>query len=122
MFPFKLGSTSQSVYVKLVDSTTFLGKTGLLYSDVTASYVINGAAAADVTEITLASAGTAWASGGFLEVEATKCPGLYRFDIPNAALASGKFVVVTFKATAPRTRRSSSTCTPTIPTTPPRWA
>lgn len=32
----------------------------------------------------------AYVSGGFKEIDATNSPGLYRFDIPDAAIASGK--------------------------------
>lgn len=32
----------------------------------------------------------AWISGGFKEIDATNAPGLYRFDIPDAALIPGK--------------------------------
>lgn len=98
LYRFKAGSTGKTVYVKLVDSTTFLGKTGLLFSDITGSYVLPGAARAAITMATLASASAAWSSGGFKEVDATNCPGLYRFDVPDAALATGPFSILTFKA------------------------
>jgi len=32
----------------------------------------------------------AYLSGGFKEIDATNSPGLYRFDVPDAAIASGK--------------------------------
>lgn len=35
----------------------------------------------------------AWSSGGFVELNATTAPGLYRLDIPNARVASGAAAV-----------------------------
>lgn len=98
MYEFKAGSASKTIYVKLVDSSSFLGKTGLVHTDITPRYVQAGAAAAAITPATLASASAAWSSGGFKEVDATNAPGLYRFDVPDAAIASGPYVVLTFKA------------------------
>lgn len=101
----KKGATSQSVYVEILDSTSTTGgrKTGLLFNtaSLTAYYVRNGASAAAITLATLAAANSAWASGGFKEVDATNLPGVYRLDIPDAAVASGaESVVVTLKGAA----------------------
>ncbi len=95
---FKVGSTGRTVYVFIQDSTstTGAGLTGLVYnsSGLTAYYVLPLAASAAITLATLAAVTTAWSSGGFKEVDATNCPGLYRLDLPNAAIASGDGVVV----------------------------
>lgn len=96
--PIKVGSTSQTIYVFIADSTvtTGAGKTGLVYntSGLTAYYTLPLAAAVAITLATLAAVTTAYASGGFKEIDATNCPGLYRLDLPDAALASGNAVIV----------------------------
>lgn len=98
MYEFQAGATSVSIDVNLVkasDGTPFTGLTfataGLL-----ASYHRIGSAAVAITLATQ-TVGAAWATGGFVEVEATKFPGLYRLDIPNAALVAGvKYLEIGF--------------------------
>lgn len=94
------GSTSITLMIVLRDSTTGLGKTALAFGDITGSYTRNRAARTAITMATLASASAAWSSGGFVEIDATNCPGLYRWDIPDAAFATGvRNVVISAKAT-----------------------
>lgn len=91
------GSTNVSVYFYIVQdaSGTSPGEpvTGLLFSDIetggSASYVRQGADRTDLTLVTLASASAAHTDGGFIEVDATNMPGLYRCDFPDAAFATG---------------------------------
>ncbi len=90
-------STSVSVYFNIVQDNDGANPgepdTGLLFSDIetggSASYMRQGAARVDFTLVTLASASSAYSVGGFIEVDATNMPGVYRCDIPNAAVASG---------------------------------
>jgi hypothetical protein len=95
----KAGTTSQTLYVFLQDSAsaTGAGKTGLAFNTagLTCYYVRPRAAAAAVTLATQTVTG-AWSSGGFVEVDATNAPGLYRFDPPDAACAAGAADVVFF--------------------------
>lgn len=96
------GATSQSIYVEILDSASTSGgrKTGIVYNSagLTAYYVRNGASATAITLATLAAANSAYSSGGFKEVDATNMPGVYRLDLPDAAVASGAdSVVVTVK-------------------------
>ena len=65
-------STSHSFFFELVDSTTGLPKTGILYTDVTGSYVRVRSARVAITLATLASASAAFSSGGFILVDDTK--------------------------------------------------
>ena len=96
----KAGRTSLSIPVKLLSTSTNDGVPGKVFSDVTVSYWRQGAAQVDVTPVTLAAITTAWTSGGFKEVDATKHKGLYRLDIPNAAVAAGAdWVVITVNCT-----------------------
>jgi len=91
------GKTNVSVYFYIVQdaSATSPGEpvTGLLFSDIetggSASYARQGAARVDLTLITLASASAAHADGGFILVDDTNMPGVYRCDFPDLAFATG---------------------------------
>lgn len=63
-----------------------LGLTGTV---MTATYARQGGAATAISLAALASPTAAWASGGWAEISATLMPGLYRLDVPDAALAVG---------------------------------
>jgi hypothetical protein len=98
----KAGATSQSVYIEVLDSTSTTGgrKTGLVYNTagLTAYYARNAGSATAITLATLAAANSAYSSGGFKEVDATNMPGVYRLDLPDAAIAAGvPSVVVTVR-------------------------
>jgi hypothetical protein len=97
----KVASTSQTVNVFIQDSssTTGAGLTGLVFNtaSLTAYYALPKAAAVSITLATLAAVTSAYSSGGFKEIDATNMPGWYRFDIPDAALASGRFVSLHLK-------------------------
>lgn len=88
------GTTSKIVEVILRDSSTGAGKTAVAHTDVTASYVREGGTR---TAITLAAgtAGDAYSTGRWCEVDSTNCPGLYQLHLPNAALATGVDAVTT---------------------------
>ncbi len=90
-----VGSTSQTVNVFIRDSssTTGAGLTGLVYNagSLTAYYALPAAAATSITLATQTVTG-GYSSGGFVEISSTHMPGWYRFDVPDAALASGRFV------------------------------
>ena len=91
------GKTNVSVffYIQQDASGTSPGEpvTGLLFSDIetggSASYARQGAARVDLTLITLASASAAHSDGGFILVDDTNMPGVYRCDYPDAAFATG---------------------------------
>lgn len=90
MFIVGEGDTSVTLYVKLRDSSTGFPKTGLVWNSggAFASYVRPKAAKIDITLATQTVTG-AWSSGGFVEVDATAAPGLYRLDVPDGAFAIG---------------------------------
>lgn len=91
------GSTNVSVYYYIVQdaSATSPGEpvTGLLFSDIetggSASYARQGAVRVDLTLITLSGAAASHADGGFILVDDTNMPGLYRCDYPDAAFVTG---------------------------------
>ena len=76
-------TTSRAVYV-------YLGSTGLTFSTtgLAAFYTRGKAAPVAITLVTQTVTG-AYASGGFVEVSSTNQPGIYRLDLPNAALVDG---------------------------------
>lgn len=86
----KAGTTSYTDYIFVQDSTSTVGagKTGLAFGSVTAYYTRPLAAATSITMATQTVTG-AFSSGGWIEVDATHSPGLYRFDVPNAVIAAG---------------------------------
>jgi hypothetical protein len=88
----KKGTTSYraNVFIQNSSLTTGAGLTGLVYNSagLTAYQVRPGSAAAAITLATQTVTG-AFSSGGFVEVDATNMPGVYRFDIPDAVLATG---------------------------------
>lgn len=100
----QVASTSQTtnIFIQNSGSTTGAGLTGLVFntSGLTAYYVLPRAASVAITLATLAATTSAYSSGGFKEIDATNMPGWYRFDIPDAALASGRSVGVHFQGAA----------------------
>jgi hypothetical protein len=93
------GTTSKIIEVVLRDSSTGAGKTGVAHGDVTASYVREGATRTAIT-LVAGTAGDAYSSGKWCEVDSTNCPGIYQLHLPNAALATGvDAVTITLNAT-----------------------
>ena len=77
------GSTSQSIEL-------YLGATGLTASTSGLSARYNRTRTASVSiPLVARTIAQAWTSGGFAEVDATNMPGVYRLDVPDAALAAG---------------------------------
>ena len=77
------GSTSQSIEL-------LLGVVGLTASTSGLSARYNRTRTASVNiPLVARTIAQAWTSGGFAEVDATNMPGVYRLDLPDAALAAG---------------------------------
>jgi hypothetical protein len=95
---FLRGKTSATVTVFIRHATTGAPLTGLVFNtaSLVCSYAIDQNSRTAVTLATLAAANSAWSSGGFKEIDATNMPGMYRFDPPNAALATGEGVAFSF--------------------------
>lgn len=93
----KKGATDQTILVFIQDSasTTGGGKTGIAYnaSGLVCYYVRPGSAAAQLTLATQTVTG-AHSDGGFVEIDATNMPGVYRLDLSDAILATGVDSVV----------------------------
>ena len=98
------GLTSQTIDVFIQDTSSTIGAglTGLTFN--TAGFkdgvYYRKGATGTATKITLATqtVGGAWASGGFVEIDATNMPGMYRFDLPNAMVDTTGFVTLIFRA------------------------
>jgi hypothetical protein len=77
------GSTSQSIEL-------YLGATGLTASTsgLSARYNRTRTASVDIP-LVARTIGQAWLSGGFAEVDSVNMPGVYRLDLPDAALLAG---------------------------------
>jgi hypothetical protein len=85
-------ANSKIIEIKLRDSTTGLGKTGLVHDSAGAKcYYIREVSLATPTAISLGhgTASSAYNSGDFAELDAANMPGVYQLHIPNAALAAG---------------------------------
>jgi hypothetical protein len=95
---FLRGKTSATVTVFIRHATTGAPLTGLVFNtaSLVCSYAIDQNSRTAVTLATLAAANSAWSSGGFKEIDATNMPGMYRFDPPNASLATGEGVSFSF--------------------------
>jgi hypothetical protein len=97
------GSASRSEYIFINDSTSTsgVGLTGLVFNSagLSAYYVTERGTATAISLVTLASATATYSSGGFVAVDATNMPGLYRLDIPSAVFASTKGIVMLKGAT-----------------------
>ena len=97
-FNLYAGDTDATIYVGLRDATTGLAKTGIAYNSAGAvcSYTLPRAARAAITLATQTVTG-AHTDGGFVEVDATNCKGLYRLDLPDAAIASGDYTIISIE-------------------------
>lgn len=85
----KAGSTSVSITFQLRKSADNTAETGKVAADCTAYYCRQGGVATAITLADLGSVNAAYSSGGMKEIDGTNMPGLYRLDVPNAAVASG---------------------------------
>jgi hypothetical protein len=86
--PVVNGATSKSFFIYM-SGPTGVPVTGKVFNStgLVASYAGTKLARVAITLADLAAITTAWASGGFKEVDSTNMPGWYRIDVPNAALA-----------------------------------
>ena len=88
------GSVDRSVDLYIIDSTDGTPETGVAWNTagIDLKYRRDLGAAVSVTEATLAALTTAHTDGGFLEIG----NGVYRFDLPDAAWATGADHVTIF--------------------------
>lgn len=89
----KKDTTSKTMLIFVQDSSSTVGAglTGLAWNSASLTwYYYREAAGTGATQVTLATQtiGT-WATGGFVELDATDMPGWYEIGVPNAVLATG---------------------------------
>lgn len=87
------GSIDNTIYFKLVNTTTGQPETGLDVTTLTMSYLRDRATRVGSVASALALVTTAHTDYGMIEVDSTNIPGLYRADFPDAAFASGSDAV-----------------------------
>lgn len=100
---FKVASTSRLVRLFIQDSsqTDGRGLTGLAFgtSGLVTYYIKDGQASATQITLVTATVGT-WTSSGFIQIDSTNLPGVYELGLPDAALSTGKNVIVMLKGAA----------------------
>ncbi len=100
MYQFPPGATGQSIQVYLRQASDGQAKLGLspATSGAKAGYARQGGSSVAFGLVALGSATAPWTPGGMFEMDPALTPGLYRFDIPDAAVAVGAgFVSCTFE-------------------------
>lgn len=100
----KAGATSQTIdlFIQSTAVTTGAGLTGLAYNTANLTAYYRKGATGSATAITLATqtVGGAYSSGGFVEIDATNMPGMYRLDLPNAVVDTAGSVSLMLKGAA----------------------
>lgn len=94
----KAGSVGVSIHVLIRRRLDNAEATGLVFNTAgsVASYCRQGAVRTAISLVAQTVAG-AWVSGGFVEVDASTMPGLYRLDLPDSAVDAGvDFVTLAF--------------------------
>lgn len=93
----KKATTSVTLYLFIQNSSvsTGAGLTGLVFNSAgLVAYQVRPLAAAVAITLATQTVTGAFSSGGFVEVDATNMPGVYRFDVPNAVIDTGVNSVV----------------------------
>lgn len=93
------GTTSRIIEVFVQDSSSSIGAglTGVAFGDITAYYALNGAAGGATVHTPATMTIGTWASGGFIEKDATNMPGIYQLGVFNAALTGADSVIIMLK-------------------------
>ena len=93
------GTTSKIVEVFIQDSSSAIGAglTGVAFGDITAYYALNDAAGGATVHTPATMTIGTWASGGFIEKDATNMPGIYQLGVFNAALTGADSVIIMLK-------------------------
>ena len=92
------GSTDQTIDIFLQDSSsaTGAGLTGLAFNSSGLTCYYRKGATGSATQLTLAAqtVGGSHTDGGFVEIDSTNAPGLYRLDLSDTMVAAEGFVSV----------------------------
>lgn len=94
----KAGSTSVSISVILRNTSDNTERTGTVAVNLTASYWRQGGSRTNIPVSDLTTLTDPHSDGMWKAVDAANMPGVYRFDVPNAAFAAGAdWVVISLK-------------------------
>ncbi len=93
-YVFMAGDTDKTIFLRVEDSSvsTGAGLTGIAYDAAGLGCYYKRGATADtviLTLATLATEETAHSDGGWIQVDATNAPGVYRLDLSDAVIAAG---------------------------------
>lgn len=92
------GKADKTIYLELRSSSTNQPVTGGTLTG--AYYTRERTLETSISLSTLGSVDAAHSDGGYIEVDSTNCPGLYRLDLPDAAIADGSpYCILTVKGT-----------------------
>jgi hypothetical protein len=95
------GAVDQTVdiFIQNSASTTGAGLTGLVFNSagLTCYYRKQPTGTATVVSLVTQTVGGAHADGGFVEIDATNMPGLYRLDLPDAVFSTENTVSIMLK-------------------------
>lgn len=80
--PMIRASKKNSIVVELKDMSN-APVTAKVAADITVTYMRWAKAFVQPTAVALANPGVAHTAHGFVQISATRCPGLYRFDVPD---------------------------------------
>ena len=90
--PISKNETTYSIPVNSISKSinVYLGATGVSYnnSSLNVFYLRQNSNPVSIG-LTFVSSTGSWKSGGFVEVDSSTLPGVYRFDLPNEMLVSG---------------------------------
>lgn len=81
---FPTGTNGQSIFMDIAD-TSGAPLTGLTWDSagLQVNYIVPNLPPVNIPLVSVASNLDPWAAGGFVEVDATAAPGIYRFDLPD---------------------------------------
>jgi hypothetical protein len=86
----KPGSTDVTQYIFVQASNKNEGRTGLLYNTSGLKcYYLRTLGSATVVPLATQTIAGAHSDGGFVQIDATNMPGVYRLDLPDAVCAAG---------------------------------
>ena len=95
------GSTNQTIDVFIQDSssTAGAGLTGLAFNtaSLTCYYRLGATGSATALSLATQTVGGAHSDGGFVEIDATNMPGMYRLDLSDAMVATAGLTKIQLK-------------------------
>ena len=104
MIEFFAGDTDKSIDIFIQDSssTTGAGLTGLVYNSAGLTCYYRKGLTGSATQLTLATqtVGGAHSDGGFVEIDATNMPGMYRLDLSDTIINTQQYVSIFLQGAA----------------------